>query len=151
MNGSDFLAAVQADLEPFIEADKGSVFMAADPFHALEILAASPAAYFVVILDKGEETETNGPIQWLVPKVGLYVAQQKGFQANPGAHIIPLSQRCENARDRVLSKVHDPEESDKHPEYLGKSLVTLPDGMPLAAYELNFSLRVSGPSLTYRS
>ena len=151
MNGSDFIAAVEADLKPFIEADKGSVFMAADPFHALEILAASPASYFVVLLDKGEGVETQGPVQWLVPKVGLFVAQQKGFSANPGAHILPLSIRCEAVRDRVMSLEHDAAETDVHPAYLGKGLVTLPDGMPLAAYELNFSLRVSGPSLTYRS
>lgn len=149
MTSSEFLAEQIRDLETFLRQDNGTAFLAHDPLHALEILASSPAGYFAVLLDKGDAWRGSGPIRLLQSRVGLYVAQQRGFAAAPGAAIVPLVARCETLRAGILAKAWPTSSTIGHCEYEGRSIVTLPDGMPLAAYEMTFTLSLNGiPSTT---
>ncbi|MDF3129279.1 hypothetical protein P0Y35_08735 [Kiritimatiellaeota bacterium B1221] len=150
-NPSGFLKVLYDDLKALVEPMPGRVFMARDPYHALELLVASPAAFFCVVLDKGDAPDQHGPVVWLNQQVGIFVAQNRGLEVDESKTLLSLTERCELVRDRVLSKVYPAATSEQHPKYQGKNLVTLPDGMPLSAYELNFSLRLAGSNITYRS
>ncbi len=150
-NPAQFLKVLHEDLKGLVEPLAGRVLMARDPYHALELLVASPAAFFCVVLDKGDGPDQQGPVVWLNQQVGVFVAQNRGLEVDESKNLLSLTERCTLVHDRVMSKVYPGETTEKHPKYQGKSLVTLPDGMPLSAYELNFSLRLAGSNLSYRS
>lgn len=150
MNPSEWYSLVEADLKSEL-ANGPRIFRAMDPLHALEILAASPANYFLVLLDKGDVPEEHGPIEWIKARLGVYVAQNRGLSIDPAEVEEELTQRCETVRDTVLSKEYPEATTAVYTEYEGRDTVVTPEGFPLAAYELNFSLRLAGSSLTYRS
>lgn len=150
-NPSMLLRVLHKDLQEHLEPEGGQVFMARDPLNALEILAASPAAFFVVVLDKGVGRENVvSPLYMLRARVGIYVAQNRGLEVQASGNLLQLTERCESVRDRLLT-LPLPGAADEVPTYDGRELVTLPDGMPLAAYEMNFSARLTGPQLEPRS
>jgi hypothetical protein len=142
VNASEYLATLRAELDTALRAESGRVFLALDPLHALEILVSSPAAYFAVLLDKGEALYGSGAVRPLQVTAGIYVAQNRGLAADPGAAIVPLVARCEALRDRIMGIVFP--ENETASRYGGRLPVSLPDGMPLAAYELTFTHLCSG-------
>lgn len=146
MTSSEFLADQLRDLETLLRQDNGTAFLAHDPLHALEILASSPAGYFAVLLDKGDALRSPVPVAPMESRIALYVAQQKGFSASPAAPVLSLVQRCESLRSALLAKAWPKPATIGALQYISpfRTIVTLPDGMPLAAYEMNFSLTLDG-------
>jgi hypothetical protein len=74
----------------------------------------------------------------------LYVWRARGLPAQAGDAVAALTLRCEMVRDLVHALRFDPAGSAGVPQYENRTPVSMPDGFPLNAYELNFFLRISG-------
>jgi hypothetical protein len=147
VNASDVISLLQTSLTTFAAArDNGRVEVAEDPLHALEILAASPGGWGIVLLDKGEQPETRGPVQLLRARFTCYVWAARGLAIRQDEKNLILVRHCEAVRDHVLTRRFEQAGSAEVPQYdgPGRQGVVMPDGFPLNAYELDFFLRVSG-------
>lgn len=153
------LKMLHADLEAFA-ADAGGKVSASGTFvESLDLLAVNPAGFLAIIEWQGEDAATEDEFTGVMRNdIGIYVAINAGIQAKPGAAlwISPqgrtLLERCNSVRDRVREIVFtDNEETTRRFNYRGARQVLLPDGTPLRAFRLDFTIHNALPDPQYRN
>jgi len=149
------------DLAEFA-AGWGHVSLAADPFNVYELLTQGPHGALIVCHWAGDDHQAS---DYRVPvvrgQIEIYVGRNKGLRLEPGSQLVEEDTDGEHALFRIVSDVRDrvrlfdfeaaadvaPEQTDKHAHYRGAAPVPMPDGIPLAAYRLNFGLFHSLPAI----
>lgn len=153
MTPAELLTLVHDDLQVFASTRGGLVSLAADPYNFLEQLAESPVGFKLVVQWAGDDNRTasadEGVFADQIIEVGVSVAT--GLTLRPEAALIATRPGGAPAlltlvgdvglriRSMVISR---PVEQDCEPRfhYLGAKPVVLPDGVPLRAYALRFSI-----------
>jgi hypothetical protein len=144
------LIFIRAGLRAWVEDIKGRVEVAADPLHALGLLATAPGAPRVVVMFDAEvkrgDFEETGRVdrQYL-----LIVSRGRGFKLDPGDALLegvaggkPLYDLVEEGREVIRALVFTEDEST--PNYLAARRVKLED-LTVDAYQLEFSVGTQLP------
>ncbi len=151
---------LHGDLAPFVREHKGTLSVAADPFHFLELLAeAAPQGWRLALHWQGDENVAGDqvPVAILKNEFHVGVVAHHGLSAKPGEALMKkragggpsLLRLVRLVRGRVRSLVW-PEHTGGTAMYLGCEPVVLPDGTPLQGYRLRFSLMSADEPVTPR-
>lgn len=156
---SSLLTYVRDDLALWVRGQKGLLSVASDPWNFLELLAESPAGWRCVLHWHGDNNETpDTPAAFLKNEFHLGVTCNLGLTATPGEQIAKkraggtpsLLSLVGLTRARLRSLVFPDGVAESSVTYLGCVPVVLPDGTPLAAYRLRFSLMTADEPITPR-
>lgn len=135
---------------------KQDVSVAKDPWHVIEILAASPRGLRLVVHWAGEEPLGEEPMAPLsTQRVEVIVGYALGLKASADAALVEntadrpsLLKIVADVRARVLGMVFsEMDASEGLFRYRGAEPVETPEGVPLAAYRLKFELDASMPEI----
>lgn len=149
------LSAMHADLVPWASKLGGEAFIGKDPVHVFSLLAETPAGFRAVIHFDRDTVETpDMPAPMSKQAVKVLVSTNVGLSIDPGsvltktnaAQRASLLSLLSNARKRVLSWRFPESVIHKGRLYYdGFEPIEMPQGYPLAAYELNFHYRAAVP------
>ncbi len=141
---------MRADLDSWVSAQGGKCFTAKDPLDVLTLLAETPSGFRVILHldgDRNQQPDMPAPVPLYTLKV--QVSANMGLSSRAD---LAVSQATANrpALLRLVGLVRKRVMSWRLPEasvhkgrvyYDGFGPVTLPDGLPLAAYEIDFHFR----------
>lgn len=154
MKTTDILRLVHRDLKPYVEDDLGGRLSVSGTYvETLEVLTTGPRGFLCIMEWLGEDSfaEDNQPYIGVVRfELGIYVAVNPGINgggARPGEGLWlsesgrTLLDRVEQVRARVreIRLEHD-ETHSREFDYRSCRQVLTPDGLPLAAYRMEFGL-----------
>ena len=143
------LGGAYNDLQDFAAQNNGYVSIARDPWHVLELLVESPAGFRIVLHWAGDSELGGDPRLPLVTNnIEIIVSYNLGLTAVPDISLISaqasgrpaLLDLVDQVRERVLSQEWPADITYGIAQYQSCEPVTLPDGMPLAAYRLRFGI-----------
>jgi len=149
---AELLAIVHDGLKPLAEHWKGEISLATNPFEVIEMLAHAPGTPRIVILWEGEADATGGPGQSpqggiVIHTVSLIISANRGlpfWQGGPLASIATdtpsILERLAELRTAALGIAFPGGSTRGRFFYLGAESETTPEGLPLDAYRLRFSL-----------
>jgi hypothetical protein len=144
------LEAMRADLASWATGENGTVHVAKDPLAVLTLLAETPSGFRVIIHLEGDANERpEMPAPVVKYSLKIQVSANMGLSASPD---LAITQATANrpallrlaglVRKRVMSwRLPEASVHKGRVYYDGFGPVTLPDGLPLAAYELDFHFR----------
>jgi hypothetical protein len=147
------LSAFSADMIAWAAAQEGvkpRVSVASDPWNVLEILVQGPAGLQVILnLTGGDNVSSNPrePLDNLAIEIivgcnlGLTIPIEEALIKGRGTRP-PLLKLLASARARALSLQFPEDETMQFSEYGGFRTVTMPSGIPLAAYAVTLKLLV---------
>jgi hypothetical protein len=154
---ADILKPLHTALTPWVAEKKGVLSIAKDPYHVLELLAESPVGHRVILAFAGDTGMGDQPqIPLAKATIEVVLSYNLGLTAKPDEALIT----ARGDRPSLLALVHDvrmrvlgirfPDEiTDVHIAYGGCEPVVTPDGVPLAAYRMQFSLGYALGDVTY--
>lgn len=153
MTPAELLTLVHDDLKVFVSTRGGVVSLAADPYNFLEQLAESPAGFKLVVQWAGDDNRTGSADEGVFADqlIEIGISAATGLTIRPEAALIAtrpggapalltlVGEVSLRIRSMVISR---PTQQDCEPRfhYLGTQPVVLPDGVPLRAYALRFSI-----------
>lgn len=154
---ADLLNTLRQHLAPWVAEHKGRLSLAKDPYHVIEILSEAPAGFRVILHWTGDEQLGDLPQQPLCThQVDVILSFNLGLTAEPSAALVearnnrpPLYGLLNDLRRRVLGCNYAPDISAEYLMYRGTEPVVMPEGLPLAAYRIQFSLDAALPEPTY--
>jgi hypothetical protein len=137
------------------------VSLARDPFDVLEILAQGPQGFRVILHWAGEQEVGGQPQLPIVQhRIEAILSYNLGLTATPDLALLskgPANDRpalldlVEELRRRIASYNFPDGETDVFMAYVGCDPFVTPDGVPLAAYKLTFTLTAGLPQPSYRN
>ena len=155
------LGELHDELSPWVRTQKGTLSIARDPYHFLELLAESPAGWRAVLHWDGEINPSDEE------RAGVFARQRIsiGITANLGLRFDTDSALVKSTaarpallsivaavRERVRGYVWPEGITNEVTLYAGCEAVTLPEAdVPLAGYRLNFELIIALPPVEYRN
>lgn len=154
------LLELRADLEPWAAARKGSISLATDPYHFLELLAESPAGWRIVLHWDGEDNTSDNAQAgaFCAQRLSLGITANLGLTAKPNESLVKKTASREallrlvaDTRDRVRGYVWPDVTTSRYLLFRRALPVVLPEGVPLAAYKLDFELIIALPPVEYRN
>jgi len=148
MRLDEILEALRADLEPWVKTKRGQLSIALDPWNVLELLVNGPQGFQVILHWGGDDATGDQPAEPLADNtLEVIVGYNLGLNARPDLALVKnlperpsLLKLVNDVRARVLSYVFPPDVTMQTPEYAGCKPVTLPEGIPLAAYKFQVKL-----------
>ncbi len=148
---TDIFDAIQADLQPFMAAQKGLISIAKDPYEVLELLGYQPGTLRVIIAWDGEEAighESSGIAKQLISVLvsrnrGLSVLKGDSLSASGGAWE-SLTKLTGQVRDR-LRRLRFPEASTSEQLAFEGTETVVVENYPLDAFRIKFSLKIALP------
>ena len=147
---NELLTAVRDGLAPLAEHWEGAISLATNPFEVIEMLAQSPGTPRIVILWEGEADATGGqrPGGIVTHTVALIISMNRGLPIWSGqvvsgaaADTPSILERLAELRTAMLSIAFPGGSTSQRFFYLGADSETTPEGLPLDAYRLRFSLK----------
>ena len=162
MRIDQILEAVKNDLDDWAATleQKVRISVARDPLHALECLVAGPAGIVLVLHWAGDDNNDAGAQKSFrgLNRIELSVGYNLGLKSPKDEAIWKTTESrpsllklVDQARSRLLSIHYPANETGQYFKYIGCEPVTMPDGMPLAAFRLSVALSaVIGIEASYR-
>ena len=145
------VSSIQAALQAFAQglSPAGTVSIARDPFNVLELLAANPSGYRLILHWAGDENVSELPfVPLLRHKIEVVFGSNLGLTAKPDLALVQqigdrpaLFAQVDNLRSLLLGLQFANDTTGGFLEYAGAEPLIIPDGVPLAAYTLKFGLR----------
>lgn len=148
MRIDEMVSALQADFATWVAGVKGKLSIARDPWNVLEILCEGPQGLQVILHWNGDEPAgdlsqdplSNNALEVIVGyNLGLNAQQDDALIVNR-TNRPSLLKFVTDARARLLTYKFAEDVTEQFLEYAGTEPVTLPDGMPLAAYRIRARL-----------
>lgn len=148
----ELLTAVKDHLSTWDEAgQKISLFVAKDPFHPYELLAAGPNGLIIVLAWGGADPLGNDEADDLTlatQKVEVFLGYNPGLQAQPDASLIqgsperPALLKLQGLLTRRLREMDFQDETDvrRFFRWAGTHPVVMPDGIPMRAFKMILEL-----------
>lgn len=148
----DLLQAVNSNLARWTEAGrKLTIYVAKDPWHPYELIAAGPQGLCVILCWAGAEALGDGEAADLTlatQKLEVYLSFNLGLTAQPSAALTagtaerPSLLALVSLLTRRLRSLDFKDEArvQRFMRWAGTEPVTTPDGIPLAAYKIKFEL-----------
>ena len=148
---SQILAALYAALQVWGQPLGAVVTLARDPFHVLEILAASPAGFRLVVHWAGDENiSDHDALPLAAHSIEVILSYNLGLTARPDLALIQGPQdrpgvldQVDALRSFILSVQYPAGQTGTYAVYAGAKPFVTPDGIPLAAYVLAFKLKAA--------
>ena len=148
---TQILAALYAALQVWGQPLGAVVTLARDPFHVLEILAASPEGFRVVVHWAGDENISDHDALPLAEnRLEVILSYNLGLTARPDLALIqgPLNRpsildQVDALRSFILGVQYPTIQTGTYAVYAGTKPFHTPDGIPLAAYVLAFKLKAA--------
>lgn len=153
MHTDQIVNLVYKDLEPWAKAKKGTLCGARDPLEMIEILTIHPLGFKVITGFDGDGAPEDGSDDMISDNkiavivgvnLGLDIDRTLGVFRSKGerVNLLRLMSQC---RARILSLRFSGEGEDNGEvlRYGGSTVVTMPNGFPLAAYKMLFYLDAS--------
>ena len=156
MKSEAITQAIHTKLQAYARDNKGRASVARDPFDVMEVLWAGPEGFLIVLHEAGDDPEDMGlsesdadsipnPIR---DRMEVTVGYGLGLDVNRDWRLIAgkgnrpgLLGHVRAVRAQMLALVFpDDEEQFRRLRYDGREAVTTPEGVPLAAYRMKFSL-----------
>jgi hypothetical protein len=148
---TQILAALYAALQVWGASLGAVVTIARDPFQVLEILAASPEGFRLVIHWAGDENISDHDALPLAEnRLEVILSYNLGLTARPDLALIQgpgarpaLLDQVDSLRAFVLGVQYPAGQTGTYAVYAGTKPFTTPEGIPLAAYVLAFKLKAA--------
>ncbi len=149
MTAAKIIRLMREQLTPYVESQKGSVSIAKDPYHVLELLLLTPDGFLVVLNFAGDEdigtTRYTGVV---TNKIEVIVSQQRGLAVEPGIELVgpqagdvPLYERVAQIR-AFIRQIQFPDDGTTSGTiwYKGSETIPGPEGATFNAYRLRFEI-----------
>ena len=149
MTAAEIIQQIRDSLTPYVAAKRGSVSVAKDPFHVLELLLLTPDGFLAVVHFAGDEdlgqSRHTGVIKL---RLEVFVSQQRGLAAEPGVELIgptpgedPLYVLVAKVR-AFIRAIEFPDDGTTSGTiwYKGSEPVAGPEGATFNAYKLRFEI-----------
>jgi len=151
LDAAAILRMLRGYLLPWVQSEKGALSLARDPWHVLEILAASPVGFRVILSWDGEEAQTDQEVAGIfTQKIKVIVSHNRGLKKQPGENLIipdaerpALIERVTQVRDKLRGYVFPTGETSGIMNYRFARPFITPMNMPLDAFEMEFQLVVA--------
>lgn len=148
MRIDEIIESLRADFDGWVKERRGTLTVAKDPWHALEILCNGPQGIQFVLSWGGDDTEGGQDTEPLGANViELSVAYNLGLEADRDAALMKnrdnrpsLLKLVNDARARLLAYVFAADEEPQFLAYGGTTAITLPEGLPLAAFKIRATI-----------
>ena len=137
------------NLDVWATARRGSVSIAQDPYHVLELLNQKPNGFRVIVHWKGDDAEAAPWSGITSNNIEIIVTYNRGLFIKPGGELItprggqpPLYEILGDLRAHVRN-LQIPIAADmQNPwlQYRGTDVQNAPDGVPLDAYVTKWSI-----------
>jgi hypothetical protein len=136
-------------LDAFAQGLSGTTSIARDPYNVFELVAANPRGYLLVLHWAGDKNISEVVIHPLLAhRLEVIISRNLGLPARPDAALVqtigtvpPLFQSVDDLRNLLLGLQFPAESTGQFLEYAGTGPLVTPEGVPLAAYQLDFNLR----------
>ena len=160
MRIDEIVAAMQADLLPWVTTQKGKLSIAKDLWNVLEILCQGPQGLQVIVAWAGDSEEGGQDQEPLsTNNLEVVIGYNLGLDAAPDAGLVKstvarpsLLKLVDDLRAHVLTLQFPEDETSQFLAYGGTVPVTMPNGIPLAAYRIRTRLTTKVETEeTYRS
>jgi hypothetical protein len=147
------VAQLKAGVDSYATGISGRTSIARDPFNVFELLKANTQGYLVILHWGGDENiaeDAPESVVLLRHKLEVIIGFSLGLTARPDAALIqtvgarpPLFQQVDNLRQLLMGFTFptDSGQTAGQLSYIGTHPVVTPDGVVMAAYQLNFGLR----------
>jgi len=149
MTAADIIKLIRDSLEPYVAAKQGSVSIAKDPFHVLELLLLTPDGFLVVVHFAGDDDLGQSRYTGVIKlKLEVFVSQQRGLAAEPGSELVGPTEG-EDPLYVLIAKVRAFIRTIEFPDdgttsgtiwYKGSEPVAGPEGATFNAYRLRFEI-----------
>ena len=144
MRIDEIIENLRADFDGWVKEHRGTLTVAKDPWHALEILCNGPQGIQFVLGWGGDDTVGEQDQEPLGANIiELTVSYNLGLEADRDAALMKnrdnrpsLLKLVNDARARLLAYVFAADDEPQFLAYGGTTPVTLPEGMPLAAFKI---------------
>jgi hypothetical protein len=148
MRIDQIMESLRKDFDGWVKQQRGVLSVAQSPWHALDILCNGPQGLQFVLTYAGDEAEGDLPQEPLGNvAIELIVALNLGLEANRDAALMQnrenrpsLLKLVSDAKARLLAYVFAADEEPQFFAYGGTTTVTMPEGMPLAAYKIRATI-----------
>jgi hypothetical protein len=148
---TQIVAALYTALQAWGQPLGAIVTIARDPFQILEILAASPEGFRVVLHWSGDRNiSDHDPLPLAENTLDVILSYNLGLTARPDLALIqgPLDRpgvldQIDSLRSFILSVEYPTVQTGTYAVYSGTKPYATPEGIPLAAYILTFKLKAA--------
>ncbi len=152
----EILTTLETHLRAYVEAKKGALSIAEDPFHVYEILADGPGGFHVIIAWGGDkEVSGHATVGIVENRIKVIISYNRGLAIKQGAHLTiargtqgPLYKLLSEVRAKCRELTYAADDTDVNLEYQGADEFAVPGDLPLDAYEMNFTLHSNLPQTT---
>jgi hypothetical protein len=144
------VSQLKGAIDQYAAGISGRTTIALDNFNVFELLKANAQGYLVILHWAGDENISDTPELTVLLRhhLEVVISFALGLTNTPGAALIqqvgarpPLFQLVDNLRGLILGLSFAAEVTAGQLEYRGTQPVVSPEGLPMAAYQLNFGLR----------
>lgn len=141
----ELMHLIAGRLAPWCEARAAKCQVAGDVWHVLDVLSASPQGLIAVLYWSGDED--NGQEMGLcVQDIRLVLSRNKGLGADPGSNLTGTATKealfdlVDDLRAWMRGGAFPKDATSQVLDYKGTSPFVMPEGAPLDAYEMRFSI-----------
>jgi hypothetical protein len=157
---NDFIRHIEADLKPWVAANKGYLSIAGDPGQLLESLTDAPQSFRVTMLWGGDADQSGQEEAGIVTNTfEFWIMRARGLKMKPGDDLVrgdkPFLSLVSDLRMRLRSLAFFPGEEICQDRMLYKSAKPFPNPemafeLPTVGYALSFELIAALPSCELR-
>ena len=150
MTAADIINKIRAELDPYVASKRGSVSVARDPYHVIELLYLTPDGFLVVVNFAGDEDLGQSRFTGVIRlKIDVIVSQQRGLAAEPGIELLEPSAPGDDPLFVLASKIRAFIRAIQFPDdgttsgtlwFKRSEIVPGPDGTQFNAYRLSFEI-----------
>ena len=150
MTAADILTTLLEQLTPYCALKRGQVAIAKDPFHVLELLAASPGGFSVALLWEGDEDIGQSRHTGVIRNtLAVIVSVARGLSIEEGQELVGPSVDDSDPLYILVAKIRafcraiefaDDNTNSGRLWYKGCKVESAPDGMLVNAYRLRFEI-----------
>lgn len=149
LSPADIITKLQTQLAAWVTAKKGLLSIAEDPWHVLELLAETPVGFRVILHWAGDRNAADDIDDGIDNHtVEVIVSKNRGLAAKRGDHLVEPRAGVAllvlvgqvKAKIKGSFALWEQEITQGEIEYRGCEPVTTPEGVPLDAYRLSWSL-----------
>jgi hypothetical protein len=142
------LLALEAHVKTWCDANKGKVSIAGDAFNVLELLEQSPSGLRVVLYWHGDDAAGDVPQGGVTTnELHVILTYNRGLAIWQGRHTVegkgerePLFKLLSSLRAHIRKFVLGGEAIADTLGYKGAASLPMPNGLPLDAYDMTFTL-----------
>lgn len=156
------LKLLHEDFTPFAREHHAELVIARDPWHFLELLASSPQGALLALHWAGDSNPQDNQAEAAIVDniIEIGVLAHEGLAKSTVSRVLGPRPGNKPPLIELVSLVRMHARSFRYPadgtservlRYAGCDPVVLPDGLPLSAYRLRFTLTTAATAISFRN